>query len=290
MHTVTKVLVVFAAILCVLLAALTMAYSVNVDRITADYQKQTELRNASDVLYKTQASQFADQEAKLNLDKQQLNQTITHLGTQIDQLQGERTALLKDKSDAMNARDAIANQTDQAVATTKTQALLIQQYRDEVTKLRENELAFRKREIELSDRLSDLESQREVLEQSTRALQEQLEEAKRAIQIGSGPDSKVAKGPIKPNFPISATIVQTDVNKATGKAMATINVGTNNQIRENMQLVILRDGKYLADFLVTQADLQWARGEIDSKGALDTNGKPVEIKAGDMVRSLVSLR
>jgi len=85
-----RVLVVFAAVLCVLLAALTMAYSVNVDRITADYMREVERRNNSDNLYKTQSSQFADREAKLNLDVQKLNDDKTQLGTQIAQLQGER--------------------------------------------------------------------------------------------------------------------------------------------------------------------------------------------------------
>jgi len=46
-HTVTKVLVVFAAILCVLLAALTMAYSVNAERVTADYRAQVTLRQST---------------------------------------------------------------------------------------------------------------------------------------------------------------------------------------------------------------------------------------------------
>ena len=293
MHTVTKVLVVFAAVLCVLLAALTMAYSVNVDRITANYQSQVEARVAAETSTSAQKSQWAGLQAQMQLDIQKLNDDKTQLGTQIAALQNERTTLLKDKSDAVNGRDEIMNKIDQLAATNKTQALLIESYRNEVTKLREGELAFRKREIELVDRLNDLDSQREVLEQSVRALQEHLTEARRTIEAAGFQNSgaKVAQGPIKPSFPVSATIVQTSTDKATGKPMATINVGTNNQIRENYQLVVLsKTGEYLADFIVTQADLQWSRGEINSRGQLDANGKPVQVKEGDRVTSLVSSR
>jgi hypothetical protein len=144
---------------------------------------------------------------------------------------------------------------------------------------------YRKHEIELADRINDLESQRDVNDQSIRALQEQLVEARRAIDAaGTGVslgDTK-AGGPIKPSFPVSARIVETGTDKATGAPMATINVGTNNQVRENMQLFILRDGVYLADFIVTQADLQWCRGRIDA------HGQKVDVRAGDKISSLVT--
>jgi hypothetical protein len=271
------------------LAALTMAYSVNVDRITADYQKQVELRNATDSLRNSEASAWAALQDQYKLDLSHQQEQTNSKGKEVDSLQNERIQLIKDKSDAVNARDEVMNKIDQLAATNKTQALLIESYRNEVTKLREQEIKYHQHETELVDRVNDLESQREVLEGSVRALQENLEEAKRTIANGPNTGGNQAKGPIRPSFPISATIVQTATNKATGKAEATINVGTNNQIRENMQLVILsKEGKYLADFLVTQADLQWAKGEIDARGAVDANGKPVEIKAGDIVRSLVS--
>jgi hypothetical protein len=284
-HTVTKVLVVFAAILCVLLAALTMAYSVNADRIVADHLKQVELRTATETTANNQLTQAAEEQARLNQDIQQANNEKTQLGTQISSLQQERQKLLQDVANAVNARDAIVNQTEQAITTSKTQALLIQQYRDEVTKLRESELNYRKREIELADRINDLESQREVLEQSTRALQEQLAEARRTIETGGtiGAVGQSNMGaPIRPSFAVSGRVVSVGRDGATNKPIATINVGTNNQVRDNMQLIIVRGDQFLANFLVKKADLQWAQGEID------TLGKNVTVQEGDTVRSLVA--
>jgi hypothetical protein len=61
--------------------------------------------------------------------------------------------------------------------------------------------------------------------------------------------------------------------------MAVVNVGTNNQIRENMKLMIVRGGEFIANFKVTQVDMQWARGEIDYLG------RKVSVQQGDTVQS-----
>ena len=44
MHWLTKMLVLFVAVLSLLLSALTMAFAVNVDRIRADYQNERDRR------------------------------------------------------------------------------------------------------------------------------------------------------------------------------------------------------------------------------------------------------
>lgn len=284
MHTVTKVLVVFAAILCVLLAALTMAYSVNADRIVAAHNSEVALRTATESSAKNQMAQAAEEQAHLNQDIQQLNSQKTQLGTQIASLQTERTKLLQDVAAATNARDAIVNQVDQLAATNKTQALLIDSYRNEVTKLRENELTYRKREIELVDRLNDLESQREVQDGSIRALQEQLIESKRLLDAAGGPvqTRSQSDAPIRPSFPVSGKVTEVMTDPANQKPMAVVNVGTNNQIRENMQLMIARGNEFIANFTVKQVDLQWARGEINYLG------RKVTVQQGDTVQSSVT--
>lgn len=283
MHTVTKVLIVFAAVLCVLLAALTMAYSVNVDRISADYQRQVDVASSTKTAAATQQSQWAELQAKFQRDIDAREATIRTLESEKATLEGERQALRKDKADAINARDEVMSKIDQATASIKTLSLLVEGYRTEVTKLREQELVYRKNEIQLVDRINDLQSQNEVMQSSVRSLQETLVETKRQLDAAGGPviGRAQASGPIQPSFPVNARVLNTRTDSATGKPMATINVGTNNQVRENMQLVVLQNGQYVADFTVTRADLQWAEGTIDPKG------QQVSIRAGDTVRSLV---
>lgn len=283
MHTVTKVLVVFAAVLSVLLAALTMAYAVNADRITADRMAEVNRRVQAEANSATSTAQANELKANMELQVNQLNADKAALMQQITSLQNERTTLVADKTAAQNSAQDVANKIDQLSATAKTQALLIESYRNEVTKLRENELGYKRREIELTDRLNDLESQREVLDGSVRALQEQLVEAQRQIQQGGRNAAGGEPGaPFAPNFPVNAKVVSTMKDPATQAPMAQINVGANNQIQKNMKLVITRNGQYLGDLVVTRADLNWAEGTIN------TYGKKVDIQAGDEVRSLVT--
>lgn len=284
MHTVTKILVVFAAVLCVLLAALTMAYSVNAERIVANYQAQVLARQAAE---ESAAADKARAQAQMDELRQQiaaLQNQVTNLTMQKNALDAERAQLIAQARQAEAARESRNAQIDQLAATARTQALLIESYRSEVTRLRENELAFRRREIELEDRLNDLESLREVHEANIRALQEQLVELRRTIET-QGAVATGAAGPgapYTPSIPISGTIVKVGRHPATGKPVATINVGTNNQVRENMRLVIYRGGQFLGNLLITRADLQWSVGEID------TLNRPVDIREGDSVGTLVS--
>jgi hypothetical protein len=286
-HTVTKVLVVFASILCVLLAALTMAYSVNVDRIVADRRSEIDRRITAETLANNRVAQGAEEAARLSQMVQAKDSQISQLNTKIAALEAERAQLNQNLAAAVAGRDSIVGQIDQAVATSKTQALLIQQYRDEVTKLRENELMYKKHEIELGDRINDLESSNEVKDQSVRALQEQLVEARRAIDAAGGAialgPSRGPTQPYKPSIAISGKVTNTKKDAATGKPMARINVGSNNQVREHMQLAIVRGNQFLGNLVVTKTDLGWAEGVIDYVG----NTK-VEVKDGDEVTSLVS--
>jgi hypothetical protein len=283
-HTVTKILVVFAAVLCVLLAALTMAYSVNADRIVADYKAQV---NAKLLAVETANADVSQANLEKEAKQQELSgkeTQITELGMKIASLENDRAQLMNRVSAAETAREGKNAQVDQLAATSKTQALLIDSYRTEVTKLRDNELSYQRKQIELVDRLNDLESQREVQDQNIRALQEQLQEMRRTIDTmgptGNGGPA-VANGPYKPSIPISGKIVATQ-KAPNGKTVATINVGTNSQVRENMELAISRGGQFLGNFVVTRADLQWAVGEIN------TLGKNVDVHEGDSVSTLVS--
>jgi len=283
-HTVTKVLVVFASILCVLLAALTMAYSVNVGRIVDDRHNEINRRLAAEAMAADRVAQGSEEQARMMLEIQQLQDQKTQLNSTITSLQNERSRLNQDLSAAVTSRDAIMGQIAQAVATSKTQALLIEQYRDEVTKLRDNELSYKTREIELTDRLNDLESAIEVKDQSVRALQEQLVEARRTIDSGGAAGANAIRTgmPYAPSIPITGKIVKTAKDAATGNPVATINVGTNNQVRKDMLLAITRGGEFVGNLVITKTDLGWAEGKIDYLG------KKVEAREGDVVMSLVA--
>ncbi|QYU67795.1 hypothetical protein J4558_23400 [Leptolyngbya sp. 15MV] len=157
-----------------------------------------------------------------------------------------------------------------------------------MTTLREQELAFRKREIELNDRLNDLESQRGVLEGSVRALQEQLAEARRQIEQGGVAAGQAVLGamgsaePFVPSVTIRGRVTRVTTDMATGRPMATINVGSTNQVRENMKLAITRGDRFVANLVVRRVDLQWALGEVQYLQAGS------QVQEGDVAQTLAT--
>ena len=224
MHTVTKVLVVFASVLCVLLAALTMAYSVNVDRVTGDYQAERDRRLQAET---TAADSVMQAKAELGEKADELTDQknkFTNLQTQFSALEAERTQLISGVRAAEAARDAIVAQVAQVQASNNTLVEINKSYAGEVTNLRDSELARSRREIELVDRINDLESQLEVRTASVRALQEQLAEANRALQ-SAGPGRTTTQGPdtpYRPSIAISGRVLNVGKDPANRVAKGVV--------------------------------------------------------------------
>jgi hypothetical protein len=281
-HIVTKVLVVFAAILAVLLSALTMAYAVNSDRIVASINAERDQRTAVVTQMGEASARAAEEKAHLSRQLDEARREAANRQARIRELEAERSGLQTQVQQAEARADAIRGEIGQLNSSVGTLTRLTENYRDEVTQLRDNELGYRRREIELVDRINDLESQREVLEQSTRALQEQLAEARRAIEQGSVPTTGTRAAAYTPSIEIKGRVTNVIKDPATGKPMAMINVGANNNVRENMQLVITRNNgsQFVGNLIITRTDLQWSLGEIDYLG------RKIEVQAGDTVQTL----
>lgn len=283
MHTVTKVLVVFAAILCVVLSALTMAYAVNADRITGDYQAQVTLRNAAQTAQADAASQHQQEIITKNSQLDAANAQIAQLLAENRRLASEKTDLISRATRAEADAASVLSKIDQLAATNQTQAKVIESYSNEVTSLRDNELRYRREQIQLSDRIADLTSQNEVLTQNTRALQELLTEAQETAQsaaagvVGGGATREAT--PRVPSMKLEGRVTRVDRSASSGDTLAQINLGTNNQLRDNMRLYVVRNGQYLADIIIVKAD------QRESVGRIMTYGRAVEVRADDTVTS-----
>jgi hypothetical protein len=283
-HTVTKILVVFAAILAVLLAALTMAYSVNATRITGDYRSAVERATQAETSAQNQIGSAQTANTELMRQNQILASKIAEIENHVRTLQAAEGDLKKQVRAAEAERDSIKAQLALLSASNQTLASLSQSYREEVTGLREKELLSNRQQIDLVDRINDLESQLEVANASTRSLQEQLAEANRTLQASGGirvGDTATAGDPYRPSFAVSGKI--TSVGKdVTGKDSATINLGTNNRIKEKMILSVVRGDQFIGHLTVIRTDLQ------SSQGLIDYQGLKQPVQAGDEVRSFAS--
>lgn len=286
MHILTKVLVISAAVLSVFLAALTIAYSTNAERIVSQFQTERNLRIATEAMLHGAKSQAGEEQARLNAQIEQLNRDLAARTADFNRLEAGITTLQGEKAKALADYQSLQAKIAELGETTKTQANLITSYRDEVTTLRKNELTYRQQALEMDDRLSDLESQREVLDQTVRALQEQLAEAQTQQEIARGADGGVkptgarSTEPFVSSGPLVAGRVESvSKDAATGALLAKINVGSNDLIRENQKLFVGRGGEFVANLVVLKTDLGWSIAKID------TLGRSVEVREGDQVLS-----
>lgn len=272
-HIVTKILIVFCAVLSLLLAALTMAYAANANVLRTSIKAEQNLKQAA----LADASQQVSQAGLLNADQGKtivsLNDMIASKEKDIANLNAERTQLRTDVQRAQADADRSASQIAQLNATTQTQAALIKNYRDEVTTLREGSLAGERRSIELLDKINDLSSQREVLEQNARALKEQLEELKLANatlaqNAASGGVTNMAAKTMAPRElpgPIVRARVSEIFKSPAGDDMVVISEGSNRGLKENVLMNISHGDTFVATIVLTRVDPTKAVGRVTFK-------------------------
>lgn len=273
-HIVTKILIVFCAVLSLLLAALTMAYAANANVLKASIRTEQTLKQAA----MADASQQVSQAGLLNADQGKtivsLNDMIASKEKDIANLTAERTQLRTEVQRAQADADRATSQIQQLNATGQTQAALIKNYRDEVTALREGGLATERRSIELQDKINDLSSQREVLEQNARALKEQLEELKLANSTlaqnaASGGVSNMATKSASTPRELPGPIVRARVSEIfrspAGDDMVVISEGSNRGLKENIQMNISRGDAFIASIVLTRVEPTKAVGRVTFK-------------------------
>ncbi|MEL7473659.1 MAG: hypothetical protein AAGK04_10110 [Planctomycetota bacterium] len=284
MHALTKVFVVFAAILSVILAGLAIPYAVNAERIaSANEQLRTQITALEAA--RAQAAAAEDEEiGRLKLESQAVANENQQLESDKTRLEREVAQLQRDRRQAEASRDAVGGQVDQLNETLQTQATLLSNANSELTDLRDNELRFRREKLDLEDRISDLESQNEVLTQTVQALQEQLAEVRTAVATGDsrgeagGVFSESGEPFVAVGAPIIGTVQQVQVDPSTGRTMARVSLGSNDRIQRNQKLFLARGtDRFIGNLVVDEVDLNWAVGEVDTLGMGD------RVQPGDTV-------
>lgn len=284
MHILTKVLVFLAAILAVFLSALTISYASNAHKITESLSA-AQLQVLSS---KASLDEWATRQAHWNTDKEEAVSGFAKLAAdaqaELSQLRSENANLKAGKSQAEAERESIAGKIAELSELAKSQQTLLATFSEQLVSARKSELDLRSQALGLESKLSDIQSQNEVLDSTVRALREQLAEAKRIQDTGGAARTASSGGGGDEPFVYTGELIQGRVESitadpATGKTLAKINVGTNSNIRENMKLFVIRDGSFVANLIVEKTDLQWAIGRVD------TLGRPVTVGQGDLVWS-----
>lgn len=279
MHILTKAFMVIATLLSVALSALVIAYAANTDKIRQDYSDvKVELESTKAALSAGTSTQ-SQQIVRLEQQVGDLTSRLSDANSKVTALQDERATLQRDKAQAVADKTSAESKISEQTEVARTQATLLTNLGDEVRTLRKNELVYKQRQLEMEDRLNDLQAQRDVLDQNYRALQEEL------AQLKQGTTTTVAGGtatntPFQYSGPvIMGKVESVQRDPGSNRTLAKLSIGSNDRVAKNMLMRVVRNNQFIANVVVTQADLSY------SIGAVDTLGKQVEVREGDTVVS-----
>jgi len=281
-HILTKVFVLFAAVLSIMMAALAISFSVNADRILADYDSALEKAQAADTSLIAYKAVNAQEKATLEEDKNRLQDELASRDSETRRLEAANSELRIGLRQAESERVSITSKIAQLGVTTETQANIIADYKDELSRLRLAERNYLDEKIDLEKQLGDLESQVIVYEQVKRALQEQLEEVRRLVDnpgstatFATSNTATEISGP-----PISGRIDEVRTDPNTGDLLVKINLGTNDRIANNSRMYVHRSNStYLGELIVFRVDMNHAVARV----AYTAPGQ--KIREGDQVLS-----
>ncbi len=282
MHTVTKILVVLATLFAVALSALTIAFASNAQALRDAVGNERSLRAGAQNDAAAANAKAAAEESKWREVYSTATARALELEGLVNTLQAERKTLQDEKRAAQQDAERNKNEIAELRVATQTQATVIKSTTEELTALRKNVADAARRETELVDRLNELDGQRQVLAQNVRALQEQLAEAKLAVEAAAqGRTAGAADRPIEASQFI-ATRVSRVMKDAAGNDVAVIAEGSRAGLKPNMRLTISRDGAFVANLILTSVDTGEAVGRVEKLG------REVSVSVNDTVLSRVN--
>ncbi|MBA4120840.1 MAG: hypothetical protein C0513_09150 [Isosphaera sp.] len=284
MHITTKILIVLGALLSVALSSLTIAYTANADTLRQQIDAERQAKDTANADLSLERTRSQTDLADARQRAENAESARDQLQSQINDLMQERARLINEAALAKLEAERIGNQIQSLGSTAETQQTLLSSLNEENSALRKRLTDGAQREVQLIDRQNELEGQRQVLQQNVRALTEQLNEARLAIQNArSGGNAQGNARPIEALFgPRVDTRVRSIARAPNGDELVTIAAGSASGLRENIKLTVFRDGEgFLANLILTRVDI------TESVGRLDKLGRDVTIREGDLVTSRI---
>lgn len=279
MHILTKFLVILAAILSILLSGLSIALTGNIDAVRNQFQSQKAAAAVANSAAAQAAATAAREREVFEQDLAAKNASLSQLQQSNNQLEGTTKQLQADNKRLQLSETSYAARIDQFTAIIDAQVQLGEARQKELETLRQKELESARKEIELADRINDLEGELEVAHETTRSLQEQLVDL-RAEQAGGAQgtqggakEAQVLRAP--QNLRARVTDVRPD---ADGRLLVSVDAGSSDLLKPKMKLNIVRNNEFIASIVLDKVDLNESVGRV-----VLTKDKSVVIQPGDLV-------
>jgi chromosome segregation ATPase len=258
-HIITKFPVILASVLAILLAGLTVAYTANADRVVSEYESLRQQVTAAEARANAAENRIGANQDATNQEIIALRTASNEGESTIRSLRAELTEVRAERQELALQQQRYLSQIEQFIALSEQDKTLREQQQEELMALRSEVNDQSRRIIQLVDRNSDLVSELEASQNQTRALEEQLIEIRRGeTESGTG----VAALPQTFRARVTNVITADD-----GSTLIEINAGSSDRLAEEMELIAVRDGRFLGKIRLVRVDLNEAVGRVVLEGA-----------------------
>lgn len=284
MSTLTKILIVLLTVASILLCGILVTYVGFAD----DYKSKNEtLKKQLNASEKTEAQAKKEKEefrAASQRLEDQLRGDISSLKNQIGELQGKLTSAEREKNTLLQKVTGFASEVEAFTKTNEQQGKLLQSKLDELKKVGEEKIKFKKDLDETSHSLleklaiiEDLEIKIKRLLEDKTDLEEQLvkylhpkgiEAASRAVTVTQGPAQEAA---VTRAIGLKGAIAAVDLKNS----MASISLGKADGVKKTMKFFVTRGGDFICEIVIIDVEAE------ESVGILKLVQEPPKI--GDKV-------
>ncbi len=264
MSILTKLFVVLATVLSLLLVALLVPFVQNSTTLKQQFDEVKTQRDVAQMQARTDAAELVRAQdvlttatSRFEKEKQELIVQNDNLLTELSQKQDDLVSTRADLKQAQARQRELTSAQEQS-------AKIIAMLNDEVKTRRTDNLDLRTKNIALSNRVNELQTQNETLVQQIRlvkeqmfALQNEMEQAAEAVQSTAAPTEAA---PVAADRPVRGMI--TDVRQVGEVTFVALNVGTNDQVRQGMEFMIHEGNRFMGNIVITKVDLNSAAGRV----------------------------
>ncbi|TVS04443.1 MAG: hypothetical protein EA423_07530 [Phycisphaerales bacterium] len=262
----------FAAILAVVLATLTIAYTINADAVTAQNRELQAALQASEASRAKQSSEVEARSANADTAYALLQQRFDALRSQVVELERQAAEARAAQSRAERDLAAARSEAQIAAGTVKTQSDLISSVSGDNQTLLDSERRARREVIELTDRRNELESQVASLRETNRLQSEQLALLQRELAETQGERRGEAGR-------FAASVQDVRVDPGSQDTLVSLNIGREERIRPATRLYVIRDNQWIANLDVVDVDVNTSVARVATLASGQT------VRRGDRVTS-----
>ena len=275
MSTLTKVLIVLLSLFSIFLCGTVVTYVGNANNYKALYEKA---QGEMTVL----AAEKASAQRQYNEQVDAVGDLKKGFSERIQLLEDEKGKLMADLRNAERASLQYQKRADswQGILTGSEQTIgnlvvSLEAVRQELDKVRADDIEESKEFNELTDRLYETMVQLLVLQAKNRRLLEEMSGLEDQLNLAAGGRAAVVKaggnvvtpvrGPARAAVSMPETIDLKGLVSEVGESLVSVSIGSADGVRKDMRLHVTRGDDFICDVVITHVDTNKAAGVLDLK-------------------------